>query len=113
MNKNFQKVFAAIVFSVALFSINVQAQTTWSTFWTKFKTAVVKNDKLTVMELSRDDMSNENYKELFGTKARQNCFAKAKPIKDGNNYVVFCGEQGYMFEKVMGKYRFTEGFAND
>jgi|GEM_PF-2045215 len=89
------------------------AQSDWATFWTKFKTAVIKNDKKTVLSLSEQSLSNEDYKILFGTSARQNCFAKAKPVKDGETYSVFCGGQGYYFGKVNGQFKFKEWFADD
>lgn len=89
------------------------AQSDWATFWTKFKTAVVKNDKKTVLSLSEQNLSDEDYKILFGARARQNCFAKAKPVKDGETYSVFCGGQGYYFEKVNGQFKFKEWFADD
>ena len=91
-----------------------QAQSDWAAYWQKFKTAVVKGDKQTVLSLSKSEMLPDSYQQLFGSRARRNCFAKAKPVKDDDgSYSVFCGEQGYLFQKIEGQYRFVEGFAND
>ncbi len=90
------------------------AQTNWPAFWQKFKTAVVTKDKPAVLSLSKEKLSDADYKQLFGTRARQKCFATAKPVKDEQgSYSVFCGEQGYLFQKAGGQFKFIEGFAND
>jgi hypothetical protein len=91
-----------------------QAQSDWTQFWQKFKTAVVKGDRQTVLALSKSEMLPDGYQQLFGSRAKRNCFAKARSFKeDDGSYTVFCGEQGYLFRKVDGEYRFVEGFAND
>lgn len=106
--------FTCAVLMIAFAVNSVAAQTTWTAFWQKFKTAVAKNDKPTVLSLSKEKLSDADYKQMFGTRARQNCFAKAKPVKDEQgNYSVFCGEQGYLFQKDGGRFKFIEGFAND
>lgn len=103
---------AILLFAVAVNSVS--AQTNWTAFWTKFKTAVAKQDKKTVLNLSKENLSDADYKQMFGTSARRNCFAKAKAVKDEQgNYSIFCGEQGYLFQKVDGQFKFIEGFAND
>ncbi len=103
---------AVLIFAVA---VNLfAAQSDWNSFWTKFKAAVAKNDKATVLSLSKEKLSDANYKNLFGIPARRSCFAKAEAVKDERgNYSVFCGEQGYLFEKVDGQFKFIEAFAND
>ena len=53
-----------------------------------------------------------NYDQVF-PKATIKCFAKAKPVADKDNYFVFCGEQIYCFNKVQGKWMFTEIGVND
>jgi hypothetical protein len=91
-----------------------EAQSDWASFWQQFKTAVVKGDKQTVLSLSKSSQLPAGYQKLFGTQAKKRCFAKAKPVKDEQDgYSVFCGEQGYYFEKVKGQFKFTETFAND
>lgn len=90
------------------------AQSDWASFWQKFKTAVVSGDKQTVLSLSKSSQLPAGYQKLFGSQAKKRCFAKAKPVKDEQGgYSVFCGEQGYYFEKVGGQFKFTETFAND
>lgn len=117
MRRRFKKKSAFFVCAILLFVavVNpVAAQTTWTAFWTKFKTAVAKNDKKTILSLSKVKLSDADYKQMFGASARRNCFAKAKTVKDEQgNYSVFCGEQGYLFHKVDGQFKFIEGFAND
>ena len=41
------------------------------------------------------------------------CFKKQKPVLDRDNYFVFCGEAIYCFNKVNGKWMFTEIGVND
>lgn len=108
-------VFACIAVLICAFaSGSMAAQTIWTAFWQKFKTAVVKGDKQTILSLSKESLSDADFKEMFGARARQNCFAKAKAVKDEQGgYSVFCGEQGYYFQKVNGQFKFIEGFAND
>ena len=90
------------------------AQAEWAPFWAKFRTAVVKGDRETVLSLSDSPQMPADYASLFGTRAKKRCFARSKPVKDAEGgYSVFCGEQGYYFKKVRGRFRFTESFAND
>ena len=90
------------------------AQAEWPAFWSKFKAAVVKGEKPTVLALSASSQMPADYQPLFGTRARRRCFAAAKPVPDEQGgYSVFCGEQGYYFKQVDGQFRFVEGFAND
>lgn len=106
----------SLVFACAVltFTASVSAQSNWTAFWGKFKVAVAKSDKKTILSLSKEKISDSEYKELFGTRARQNCFAKAKAVRDEQGYYsVFCGEQGYLFQKIGGQFKFVEGFAND
>ena len=83
-------------------------------FWTKFKTAVVKGDRRTVLSLSDSPQMPADCAALFGARAKKQCFARAEPAKDEEGgYSVFCGGQGYYFKKVRGQFRFTESFADD
>jgi len=52
------------------------------------------------------------WKGLFTSKARA-CLGKAKPVKDKEIYVVFCGEVGFYFEKTPAGWRFAEIGPND
>jgi hypothetical protein len=108
-----KKLIVLCLFST-LFAIPVSAQSDWATFWAKFKPAVVKGDKATVLKLSQSTELPGRYQRLFGSPAKQQCFAKAKPVKDEQGgYIVFCGNTGYYFSKVGGQFKFTESFAND
>ena len=103
---------AALIFTFAADAFS--AQSNWTAFWRNFRIAVVKNDKFNVVRLSQVKLSEEEYQGLFGTRARRNCFAKAKPVKDKEGgYSVFCGEQGYYFKKVGGQFKFTDPFPDD
>jgi hypothetical protein len=98
----------------------------FAAFWVQFKTAVAKDDKEAIAEmtrlpfvygtskpLSKADFIKECGK-LFDQKTRK-CFSKAKPIKEDNrdSYSVFCGEEIFVFAKVNGEYRFTDLGMND
>lgn len=107
-------VCAALAFACAADAPAAGAQADWASFWAKFKTAVVNGDKQTVLSLSDSPQMPADYAALFGTRAKKRCFARARPVKDEQGgYSVFCGEQGYYFKKVGGRFRFTETFAND
>lgn len=92
-------------------------------FWTKFKTAVAKNDKEAVASMTRLPFTIQG-RELTKTGFIQKipaifdasvkrCFAKARLVKEGDGFEVFCGQQIFLFEKVDGVYKFTEIGAND
>jgi hypothetical protein len=98
----------------------------FTAFWVQFRTAVAKNDKEAIAEmtklpfvygtskpLSKADFIKE-CSALFDQKTRK-CFSKAKPIKedDRDSYSVFCGEEIFVFAKVNGEYRFTDIGMND
>lgn len=102
--------FAAACFAVPL----AAAQDDWAEFWPRFRAAVVGGDRKTVLSLSDSPQMPADYAALFRTRSKKRCFARAKPVRDeGGGYSVFCGEQGYYFKKVGGKFRFTDSFAND
>jgi hypothetical protein len=95
----------------------------FATFWAAFKSAVAKNDKEAVVaatHLPSFYPNNPRAKEAFlqqypsnFTKEVQKCFATAKPVRDRDSYVVFCGEEIFGFEKVNGAYKFTSIGMND
>jgi hypothetical protein len=92
-------------------------------FWTKFKTAVAKNDKEAVASMTRLPFlfqSRELTKTAFIQKfdaifdARvKRCFVKAALVKEGDGFEVFCAKQIFLFEKVGGVYKFTEIGVDD
>jgi hypothetical protein len=92
-------------------------------FWTKFKTAVAKNDKETTASMTRlpflfqsRELTKPGFIQKFDTIFNvrvKRCFATAKLIKEGDGFEVFCGQQIFLFEKVGGIYKFTEIGVND
>lgn len=95
----------------------------FNTFWTKFKTAVVKRDRATVASLTKlpylvegKQLNKQQFIAQYDSIFPKNtaaCFNKEKPSKDQSIYEIFCGEQIYIFSKVNGKWLFTEIGAND
>lgn len=92
-------------------------------FWTKFKTALQKNDKEAIASMTRlpynsydKPMDKKKFivycNEIFAKKQRD-CLLKQTPVKDKTAYFAFCGEEIYIFEKVKGNYLFTEIGVND
>ena len=92
-------------------------------FWTKFKTAVAKNDKETTASMTRlpflfqsRELTKPGFIQKFDTIFNvrvKRCFATAKLVKEGDGFEVFCGQQIFLFEKVGGIYKFTEIGVND
>lgn len=114
MFKKISTLSLAIALILVMTAQFANAQSNWAAFWTKFKTAVAKGDKQAVLNLSESANLPQGYQSLFGTKSKKQCFAKAKAVKDEQGgYSVFCGEQGYYFEKINGQFKFKEAFAND
>lgn len=104
--------FVAAAYAAQVPAFGAQAE--WAPFWAQFRTAVVKGDRATVLSLSDSPQLPADYAALFGTRASKRCFARAKATKDEQGgYSVFCGEMGYYFKKVRGRFRFTETFPND
>ena len=99
------------------------AGTAFAQFWTKFKAAVAKDDKEAVADMTKlpfmlegNDLDRagfiQKYNVLFDRKTKR-CFATARPLKDGDLYQLFCGQQIFLFDKVEGVYKFTEIGVND
>ncbi|MDP3509269.1 MAG: hypothetical protein Q8T09_14950 [Candidatus Melainabacteria bacterium] len=95
----------------------------FDTFWSDFKSALTKNDKEAISSLtslpfeSYDGKLNKTQfikycDKLFSKKTRA-CLVKQKPVADKNSYSAFCGEEIFVFEKVKGKYLFTNITPND
>jgi hypothetical protein len=99
------------------------AEEDFAPFWADFSAAAKAGDQTKVRGLTKfpflydDKQQGEDgfaaiWKGLFTRKARA-CLGKEKPVKDQENYVVFCGEVGFYFEKTPTGWRFTEIGAND
>lgn len=97
---------------------------TFPAFWSSFKAAMARNDKETIADLTKlpflfDSQERDRagfikiFNQLFTRKIRQ-CITKAKPMKEGQNYDVFCGELIFYFGKdADGKFKFLEFGVND
>lgn len=108
--------------SAVVFASPHPVQNKFAAFWAQFKTAVAKQDAQAVAGMTKLPFTIDRkalgrakyikaYDKLFGK--LKSCIAKQKPVKDGESYSVFCGEQGLLFEQVAGEYKFVEFFAND
>jgi hypothetical protein len=91
---------------ILLFSSNAFAQTDFSTFWKKFKSAVIAGDKATIAEITKFPLSmpygvkavknkedfSRRYNEIFKGEANAaQCFASGKPRKEsGGRYEIYC-----------------------
>jgi hypothetical protein len=96
--------FGALVLLLS-FQIGL-AQTDFSAFWNKFKSAVIAGDKAAVADLTKFPMSMpygvkavkskesflRRYEEIFKGEANAaQCFAKAKPQKESaQRYEIYC-----------------------
>src|ERR1043165_4014797 len=92
--------------SILLLSSSAFAQTDFSAFWTKFKSAVVAGDKTAVAGMTKFPLSMpylqkkvkdkadllRRYDEVFNGEANAGqCFAKAKPAKASTKgYEIYC-----------------------
>jgi hypothetical protein len=116
---------SVVCFLVCFAFVGAAEAGSFAEFWVQFKTAVAKDDKEAIAEMtklpfptgSKPWSKAEFIKEcgkLFDQKTRR-CFSKAKPIKeeDRDSYSVFCGEEIFVFSKVNGEYRFTDIGMND
>ena len=110
------------------------ADSDFSAFWKKFKSAVVAGDKAAVGEMTKFPLSMSygikavknkesflrRYDEIFKGEANAaQCFTKAEPQKESaNRYEIYCPFKGtpndmenapirYMFELTKGSWRFV------
>jgi hypothetical protein len=103
-------IFAGTLCAAFLFSAtSVSAQADFNAFWTKFKTAVVNNDKTTVAKMTKFPLVMPYGVKDIRTKASflknyandmnagganaARCFQVAKPERDGKTYSVFCANE--------------------
>lgn len=109
---------------LALFSGAAEAKdAAFDAFWTKFQTALKTNDKEAIADMTRmpyqsydkplDRKAFIAYCDKIFSKKTRDCLVKQKPVEDKTNFCAFCGEEIYYFEKVNGKYLFTEIGPND
>ena len=91
---------------VLLFLPNAFAQTDFSAFWKKFRSAVIAGDKAALVEMTKFPLSMpylvkavknkedflRRYNEIFRGEANAaQCFARAEPRKEsGRRYEIYC-----------------------
>ena len=94
----------------------------FAAFWKEFSAAAAKKDKAKIGTLTR--YPSEELGKDFDTIWKQNfsaamlaCLAKAKPKRDDSaktpNYVTFCKETIYGFDKTPQGWRFAWTHPND
>lgn len=94
-------------------------------FYVKFCVALKAKNKESIASMTRlpyysqikDKNMNkaefiQNFENIFPKSARA-CLVKIKPVQDGVNFCACCGDDIYYFEKVNGKFVFTEVGVND
>src|SRR5215472_1111714 len=113
---------------------NAFAESDFSAFWKKFKSAVIAGDKTAVVEMTKFPVSMSygvkavknkedllrRYNEIFKGEANAaQCFAKAEPRKEsGQRYEIYCPFKEtpndmenapirFMFELTKGDWRFV------
>jgi hypothetical protein len=113
-----------LLLSAQLFATpRAQTNAQFSEFWQRFKAAISKNDKEAVASMTKLPFLYENkersraefiriYPQLF-TPAVRRCIVRAKPLREGENYDVFCGELIFYFGKDGDEFKLLEFGAND
>jgi hypothetical protein len=104
MNKRFGHTWLAGILLLLLLP-NAFAEADFSTFWKKFRSAVVAGDKTTVAEMTKFPLSMpygvkpvkikedflRRYDEIFNGEANAaQCFGSAKPQKESGRYEIYC-----------------------
>ncbi|HND07660.1 MAG TPA: hypothetical protein PL012_18385, partial [Candidatus Obscuribacter sp.] len=92
-------------------------------FFAQFKQAIAKADREKVADLTKlpymsqsKTLNRKQFIAQFNSifpPADRKCLVKEKAIKDQDCYMVFCGEEIFIFARVDGKYKFTEIGVND
>lgn len=124
MKKPAVTVLALLILSSSLiYGSAPPADQEFTAFWTRFKSAIARNDRRAVAGMTKlpflfdsKERSHDEYlriyPKLFTPKIRR-CVVRAKPMKEGDNYAVFCGELIFYFGKDGGQYKFLEFGVND
>lgn len=96
---------------------------TFKAFWLKFKTAVAAGDKQAVAAMTKlpflfdnqelDEAGFVKHYDKIISRRDKACFARAKPLKDGNDYSVFCGQIIFAFSSFDGVWKFSSFGPND
>ena len=127
-----RKTWIAGVLILLSFS-NAFAQTNFSTFWKKFKSAVIASDKATIAEMTKFPLSMpygvkavknkedflRRYHEIFKGEANAaQCFRNTEPRKESGRYEIYCPFKEtpddkenapirFIFELAKGGWRFV------
>ncbi len=127
---NFTRIFVFLLLIVSCSTGVGLAQTPktdpeFTAFLTKFRAAISRNDKEAVASMTKlpflYDSKERNredfiriYPQLFTPKIRR-CLASAKPLKEGENYDLFCGQLIFYLGKdgATGEYKLLEFGVND
>jgi hypothetical protein len=123
MKRFFLRFTILLAFGFAGFGVKVEARSarvsdqSFSEFWTKFKTAVARNDKAAVASMTKfpflyleENIGREKFIKIYSqifTATVKRCIAVEKPEKDGKNYSIGCDGDYYTFEYINGVYKFT------
>ena len=90
---------------IVMFCPSAFAESDFSAFWTKFKSAVVAGDKAAVAEMTKFPLSMsygikavktksdllQRYNEVFNGEANAaQCFRSAEPQKESGRYEIYC-----------------------
>jgi len=119
--RNISSVLLSAICLIA--SISPASADNFEAFYSKFKSAVIKQDKEAVANMTKLPFDYDSGKldrakfiakfpQIFPSSVRGS-FAREKPIKDKSIYEVFSGESIYIFDLVNGHYMFTEIGVND
>lgn len=120
---NLRSFFLALLVVVSAQQACFAADKEFDAYWTKFKTALKTDDKNAIASMTKLPymLANKNlnkqqfiqkYNVLFPASTKK-CLQKEKPQGDKDAYMVFCGEEIFIFNKINGKYLFTEIGVND
>jgi hypothetical protein len=127
------KFIVFLIVAAFAFNLQVQAQTDFNAFWTKFKNAVKAKDKTAVAALTKFPLSMPygqaavknkaqlatRFDNIFnGEASAAKCFSAEKPVKDtASRYIVACGFKNdngdagkpivYSFEKTKTGWKFV------
>jgi hypothetical protein len=95
----------------------------FATFWDHFSEAVALDERDAVRDMTRlpirlegDSYDGQGFLERYDwlfTSSEKDCFLNETPRPDGDNYVLFCGDQVFVFGKDGGAYRFIDVGVND
>jgi hypothetical protein len=126
MKRKLQLLLSIVLLTVMPISLAAQTRNSdpaFLKFWSSFRSAVIKNDRETVASMTKlpflfDSQERSRaefikiYDQLFTRKVKR-CFATAKPLREGENYDVFCAGLIFYFGKVDGEYKLLEFGVDD